>query len=130
MARYFHGGKPGMVKGMMILPPAITGARCSSDYGAAHVHRRDRVYVVTAAEGALIFAALHQSMRGAVYEVEPLGLLEPDPDYAAAHGLDSVESFQCERARILRVVRYPPTVLEALRTRLLAHLGIEPRRTA
>jgi hypothetical protein len=47
MPTYFHGGQPGMKPGMFILPPEITRAPSCSEYGAAGIHRRDRVYLCT-----------------------------------------------------------------------------------
>lgn len=95
--RYFHGGPKGIRQ--FILPPAETGAACASDYGAAAVHRRDRVYVTTDLLAATMYAALVPNELGIVYEVEPVGALEADPDCDCL-GL----SFQCARARIIRPI--------------------------
>jgi hypothetical protein len=97
--RYWHGGPEGRGVGEFLLPPAETGARYTTgalacDAGA--VYRRDRVYVTTDRNAARIFAASWP--RGVVYEVEPVGDLEPDPD-CSEPGL----SFACARARVLRV---------------------------
>ncbi len=54
-ATYFHGGKPGRKRGEFILPPCITKSPSCSEYGAAGVHRRDRVYVTTSEHVALMF---------------------------------------------------------------------------
>lgn len=107
---YYHGGLPGLPKGAYVLPPSTTGARCASDYGARDIHRRDRVYVTTSADAAIMFAALHPSGVGQVYEVAPSDDLEADPD-CSAQGL----SFQCSRARILRVIRPHPLLMERIR---------------
>ena len=61
-----------------ILPPTVTKAPSLSEYGAAGVHRRDRVYVTTSQAAALLYAA--GVNRGVIYECEPVGDIEPDPD--------------------------------------------------
>lgn len=105
---YFHGGRPDLKRGEFILPPTITGARSCSDFGGAAVHRRDRVYVASVFEAALMFACLHPSRRGWVYQVEPIGVLEQDPDYLGESGL--CLSWQCERARIVRCHKVDPAL--------------------
>lgn len=95
---YYHGGPAGRQKGAFLLPPVTTGAKTTADFGAAAVCRRDRVYVTTEFNAALIFAS--GSRNGVVYVVEPLGTLERDPD-CTQEGL----SFECERARIVRVIK-------------------------
>jgi hypothetical protein len=65
------------------------------------VIQRDRVYLTSDPDEACVFAAMNPSgMLGWVYEVEPFGDTEPDPDYT---GPASVVS--CTRARVRRVVR-------------------------
>lgn len=98
MTRYFHGGAPGL---RMILPSSKTGAPSNADYGAEGICRRDRVYIVTSFSAAAMYAALHPSGRGVVYEVEPIGALEPDPDFIPGEGCE-IQSLQCESARVLR----------------------------
>lgn len=110
----YHGGVPGLKIGELVLPPTETGAMSSSDFGACHVHRRDRVYVSSDPLGAAIFAALHPSGKGCVYEVRPLGDIEPDPD-CDQPGL----SWQCERATVLRRVRVPRKYLNHVRREML-----------
>lgn len=96
--RYFHGGPPGLKS--EILPPERTGAASTAQYGAGAVCRRDRVYLTTIPDAALIFAACAPSLApGWVYEVEPVGDVEPDPDYLGPAG----ESMSATRARIYRV---------------------------
>lgn len=114
--RYFHGGRPNMKRGQMILPPSVTGFRAAADclpgqVDASHV-RRDRVFVTSAADAAAVFAALYPSIRrpGCVYQVEPLGPLEPDPDC-----LEPGHSWQCQRARIIRV--HPLSPAQAMNIR-------------
>jgi len=113
MTTYYHGGPAGRQRGAFILPPAVTGAPTTADFGAEAVCRRDRVYVTTNQNAALLYAAGHR--RGVVYQVEPEGELEVDPD-CTLPGL----SFQCARARIVRVVKPGPAALDQAR-RILLH---------
>lgn len=111
---YYHGGAPGRQRGAYILPPSITGASCTADHQANTdgVARRDRVYVTTNPNAALMYAAGHR--RGVIYEVEPDGELEPDPD-CNEPGL----SYQCARARIRKVIKVKPADLDAARRAIL-----------
>ena len=98
----YHGGVRGLVVGRMLRPPSMTGARSLADYGAGGVCRRDRVYLTTDAEAAHVYAALWTDgsvTGGAVYEVEAMPPLEPDPDC-----LEPGLSYACPQARIIRVV--------------------------
>lgn len=98
MTTYWHGGRPGRQRGAYILPPSTTGVPSCSEYGAAGVHRMDRVYITTIRAAALLFAA--GVKNGVIYECEPLGNLEPDPD-CDTPGL----SYQCEKARVIRCIK-------------------------
>jgi rifampin ADP-ribosylating transferase len=101
---YFHGGAPGLRVGGYLLPPAVSGQqvtthRANAALGAPGIARGDRVYVTTERDFAYVFAALYPLQRGGwVYQVEPEGVVEPDPD-CNTPGL----SWECERARIVRV---------------------------
>lgn len=103
--RYWHGGFPGLTPGDLLLPPTETGATHTlTGYGVLpgyrpdHV-RADRVHVTTRRDSARVFAAAYPD--GALYRVEPLGDMEPDPDAPD-------EAIRCERARVLAV--YDPCV--------------------
>lgn len=109
---YWHGGPAGIQRGALLLPPSITMAKSCSEYGAAGVHRRDRVYITTSQAAAMLYAAGQR--RGAIYQCEPLGEIEPDPD-CSQPGL----SWQCERARVLRVIKVKPRHLATARAVLL-----------
>ncbi|MQW36057.1 hypothetical protein [Sinorhizobium meliloti] len=98
--RYFHGGYGGLTVGQLVLPPAITKAPSTARYGGAGVCNTNKVYVCTDQHGALLYACMHWSGCGKVYEVEPIGELRPDPD-AAREGF----SFECDKARVLRGIR-------------------------
>jgi hypothetical protein len=97
VVRYFHGGNRGLKVGGYILPPSETGQSSVSDFDAQaqRVHRRDRVYVSTSPADAEFFAAA--SREPVVYEVEPEGEIEPDPDCTSG------VSFACLKARIVSV---------------------------
>jgi hypothetical protein len=105
--------------GAYILPPCETGAKCSSDFGAASVHRRDRVYLTTSEAAAVLFAGLHPSGAGMVYRVDPDGAVEIDPD-CSEPGL----SWQAPRAKVIGYRRLRAaerrTVLAAMAPDLLA----------
>lgn len=111
--RYFHGGAPGFKVGGLLLPPDRSGTtRTLSRYAAQvpdseHAQRRDVVYLTAVRDVARAYAAFHPD--GALYEAEPHGVLEPDPD----HAVPGV-SWQCPEAVILRVV--DPVVLFRART--------------
>lgn len=105
---YYHGGIGGLRVGMFVLPPSVTGSKITQHQFNA-VCRPDRVYVTTSDQAALIFGATHPSMKGCVYEVEPVGELFEDAD-AIADAEGAYISFECERARIVRVRRIYPSV--------------------
>lgn len=102
MTKYYHGGRRGLTH---LLPPSETGQRCANDYFNKNpmLARRDRVYITTDMHCAMLFAAFDPSGKGIVYEVEPIGDVEIDPDYL---GEDKI-SFQCAEARIIRVAHKP-----------------------
>lgn len=116
MSQYFHGGIGTLRVGMLILPSSETGAHTTADYGAEGVCRRDKVYLTSRENAAAIFALMSPCGNGAVYEVEPIGTLEPDPD-CSLPGL----SFQCEKARVLRIIRLRLTKKE--RSTLMVQLA-------
>lgn len=114
--RYYHGGARGRDRGAMLLPPTMTGAPSLSQFGAAGVCRRDRVYVTTNFHAALLYAAANR--KGVVYEVEPIGDLEPDPD-CSQPGL----AFQCPRAKVLKVIKPHPAEVQAATQALLSEVA-------
>lgn len=109
--KYYHGGPDGLKKGNFLLPPTITKRPSLSEYGAAGVHRRDRVYVATDINAAALYASCHKN--GVIYECVPTGAIEEDPD-CSQPGL----SYQCERAKVLRVIKVPRDVMRATQARL------------
>ena len=116
MSAYYHGGRPGMKPGQLILPSSVTGARSLADHGASGVCRRDRVYVATQFEAACLYAAMYPSKKAAcVYLVEPIGEIEPDPD-CNLPGL----SFSAEKARIVKVIKLTRTEVAMVREVVLS----------
>lgn len=113
--KYYHGGPRGLKK---ILPPSITGAPSCASYGAGKVCRRDKVYLGLTAEHAMIFAAMNPSGPGAVYEVEPVGVAEHDPDWFGEPG----ESVQADAAIVIRRVPVKTKLLIKLRKELMKGL--------
>lgn len=98
-ARWYHGGVAGLEVGDLLLPPAETGVPSCADYPAAEfVCRRDRVYMTQLTGDARVYAAL---AFGDLYEVEPVGELEPDQDWA---GGESGVSMCAPRARVVAVL--------------------------
>ena len=96
---YWHGGTPGLGIGDRVLPPEETQAPTLADFGMAGVCRRDRVYVTTDMRVAILYAAMHPSGRGKVYEVLPGGPLDPDPDWNGEEGL----SLETTYARVISI---------------------------
>jgi hypothetical protein len=87
----WHGGPT--VRGDMLLPPTDTG-HCRSDPG----NPDEWVYITPTRSLAETYAA---TCRGWVYEVEPIGPIEPDPGSILPPG----ESLRCPAARIVRRFR-------------------------
>lgn len=113
---YYHGGLPWRTRGSFLLPPNFTKvrsmARLLKEEADGVVLREDRVFVTTSREAALMFACGWR--RGVIYEVEPVGDLEPDPD-CSQPGL----SWQCEKARVLRIIKPKPADIQAARAALI-----------
>jgi len=106
--RLYHGGVAGLSPGQKLLSPLLTDACSCADYDGEHC-RNDRVYVTTDAQEAAVYAALATpGGRGDVYEVEPIGELEPHP--AAAPGIGS---YATPAATVVRVIRRDVSVEEA-----------------
>ena len=98
-ATFYHGGVRRLHRGGVLLPPSKSGAPSTADFGAGEVCRRDRVYIISELDQARMFALMAPPKgHGDVYEVEPLGELEPDPDYSGPG-----ESYAVPMARVVRV---------------------------
>jgi hypothetical protein len=102
---YYHGGAPGRFPGSLILPQSEVNSRFTAelleeaDGDMSAVYRRDRAYLTSSLVTARRYAMMYPTGHGAVYEVEPIGRLEPDPDYPPG------ECYMVERARVVRVVK-------------------------
>lgn len=95
--RYFHGGNRGLKIGGYILPPSITKVLSCPNFGEmGGLHREDRVYVTVELADAQFFASASQDPI--VYEVEPVGNLEDDPDCRLPG-----HSYACEKAKIIAI---------------------------
>lgn len=109
MSAWFHGGVPGLNVGDLLLSPDESGTTnrlsASTPADAQHGTRTDVVYLARHQDHARAYAALYPD--GALYEAEPIGPTEPDPD---APDL----AVMCRSARVTAVVR--PVVRFAHRT--------------
>ena len=65
-----------------------------------------------------MFAALHPSGTGVVYEVEPIGELLPDPDYKGPEG----EVFEVLGARVVRRFKISGKDLDRIRRVVMGSL--------
>ena len=101
--KYFHGGRPRMVRGQLVLPRIQKRGEDPQPHS---------VYVTTEMRAAAICAALYSTLvePGYIYEVAPLGELEPDPHC----DLDR-QSFCCRIARIKNIFIVPPQDVIAIR---------------
>jgi len=78
-----------------------------SDLATAGIVDDGKVCVTNDRASAVLFAAVHRTPW--VYEVEPIGALEPDPD-CLVDADDPFRSMRCERALIVR--RFKPSNAE------------------
>lgn len=99
--QYFHGGVRRLRASESVLPPRNTGAPSLASFGGDGVTRRDRVYLTTDPDVAAFYALMFPPRgKGWVYEVEPVGAIELDPDWLGEPG----ESIAVPFARVIRVV--------------------------
>jgi hypothetical protein len=107
----WHGGPT--VRGDMLLPPTDTGlSRSGSDEAY--------VYVTPLRSLAATYAS---TCRGWVYEVEPIGEVEPDPGSILPPG----QSLRCSAARIKRRFRLTRAQYDEM-SRMVAMLDRVARR--
>jgi hypothetical protein len=99
--KLWHGGP--RIIGDKVRPPIETGF-------ARVTHGERWVYITPERGLALNYAA---TCNGWLYEVEPIGPVEQDPDSILAPG----DSLRCERARIIR--RFKPSRAEVEERRWL-----------
>jgi len=96
--------------GDYVLPPeAVPGA----DFADHPLHERKRVYVSTALAHAHFFASRRPDP--VVYEVEPEGAIQPDPDCSVG------VSFTCPKAKIVAILEIPRAEIEKYRAMMLAN---------
>ena len=129
--RLYHGGVRNLKVGDRILPPKNTGAHSTAAFGAGSVCRLDRVYLTSDADAAGLFALLYPRGKGRVYEVEPLGLVEADPDWLGEPG----GSVCAPAARVIAIVERNVRVWNGLTaaqalTQLLPAPALPGRRAA
>lgn len=104
--RYWHGGP--RIAGDKVLPPSVTGF-------TRVTHGEPWVFVSTDRDLALNYAC---TADGWLYEVEPVGDVEQDPDSMLTPGV----SLRCHEAHILR--RYRPSRADiAERSALIAAIA-------
>ena len=111
----FHGGPAGLTE---ILPPRVTGAVMSTGAIRPDLATADRVYLTSDERAARFFAAMAPARNVCVYEVEPLGDLEHDPD-CNEPGL----SYAAPSARVIRA--FPLSA--SARNRILRAAGVSLR---
>ncbi|WP_316205311.1 hypothetical protein [Bradyrhizobium sp. SZCCHNS3004] len=102
--RYFHGGNRKLRVGDNILPPSISGAQRVAGLNNP-LSRQDRAYLTLSIDAARFFAS--SSDNPIVYEVIPIGDVEPDPD-CKVPGV----SFACSSARIIALHKIPGKVIK------------------
>lgn len=121
--QFFHGGCRGLEPGDELLPPSKTGVSSVSGSGGAP-YRRDRIYLTETVNEARSYAALYvppltldalgrreqvtlDDFGGDLYEVEVIGKVVADRDYAEAV---SERSWEAACARVICVLerRVPP----------------------
>lgn len=95
---WFHGGPTGLAVGQRILPPSVTGApMCAGEGDPASV------YVHRGPDSAALYAVVRYGTGGQLYEVSPVGELQPDPETPRGKS-GEVLAAKCEAARIVRLV--------------------------
>lgn len=106
MTTYWHGGAPGLEVGQRIRPAAGL-VHLPMEYQLGEMYGSDptRAHVTTDQKFALSFAAKvatpeGQTYGGSLYEVTPIGDLEPDPDFPPEAG-----AFTCKAATIVAVAQ-------------------------
>ena len=108
---YFHGGKRGLKVDDYILAPSITGVSQNGEV-PEEIRGKDHIYMVRNFVEAAPWAAQHSD--AVIYEVEPEGTIEDDPDVKKP-GL----SYRCPKAKIVAVHEIPADMLSAARNLLL-----------
>lgn len=101
---WYHGSMQKLEPGQYVISPSENPRKVRTANGQkakGDKYNRNKVYVTQQYGVAYSFATPDQKPRGYVYEVEPIGKLEDDPDIAP-HGLSAKT---CDAARVIRVVK-------------------------
>lgn len=108
MARYFHGGAPGLQPGDLIRPAISLGIHKTKTPNQPRYNPR-RVYITRLRWYAELFA---NGSQGDVYEVNSVGRALPD--------LDAKGSFHCSCAEVVAVLaRHPVPMPDHAQQRLM-----------
>lgn len=99
---YWHGGVPGLRQGEYLQPRSLTRTHSYADLDEEYPGAADRVHITVDKQYAVFHASAYvlpgqRPEGGTLYEVAPVGKLEPDPDDVPG------QSYAVPRARILRV---------------------------
>lgn len=102
---YFHGGAPGLEPGDILRPAAALGLDFTyhlddAVYDPAYVYFTTRIEIATAYAARCVMPYVNE-IPGTVYRVQPLGRIEPDPDYEPLPDIYK----RAPRARVLETVR-------------------------
>lgn len=102
---YFHGGAPGLKPGGVLRPAAALGYNFNyhlkdAVYDPEYVYFTPKVEIATAFASRCVLPPVGE-VPGDVYRVQPLGDVEPDPDFEPFPDI----YLRAPRARILEVVR-------------------------
>lgn len=102
---YFHGGAPDLRPGDVLRPAsalgfAFTYHQGDATYDPAYVYFTPQIEIATAYAARCVLPYVNE-IPGDVYRVQPLGPIEPDPDYGPLPEIYK----RAPRARILEVVR-------------------------
>lgn len=117
---WYHGSMQKLEPGQYLVSPSENPRKAKTvngQYAKGNKYNRNKVYVTQQYGVAFIFANPDRKPRGHVYpergyvyEVEPIGKLEDDPDLAP-HGLSAQT---CDAARVIRVVKEGDAVVGGL----------------
>lgn len=134
--RYFHGSFAQLGVGDVLLPPSVTSCRNCSDYLGRTTHDKNYVYVTTYWLEACLYAVTRFDElrgwrkfagRGYIYEVDPVGKLERDPEYEDFPESWQVCMFRGTAAKVIAVYRpnWSVTILRALQQLYMSLFGLE-----
>lgn len=114
---WWHGGP--RIRDDYLLPPSETGQRLVTEWHPTDTSDIDdptKVYLVNDRTAALMYAAVQPDPW--LYQVEPEGPIEDDPDFtqaASGTNVDGLRSVRVLRARILRRLKPSRAEVEMMR---------------